>query len=199
MTRADFLSRIHRALHRKEETIAAPPPLLEPLASWHQAELVAQFKSELEALGGKVFVVSSLIEARAQLAGIIQELGARSFIRSHDGVVDEIIQGIAIPQNDQVAEADLGISGVRCALASTGTMVLTSEAGRIASLLPMNHLALIRAEQIVPSMAEALERYTTALPTAWVQATGPSRTADIELTLSIGVHGPGVVRVIVIA
>jgi L-lactate dehydrogenase complex protein LldG len=48
-------------------------------------------------------------------------------------------------------------------------------------------------------MAEALASYGGELPSAWVQATGPSRTADIELTLSIGVHGPGVVHVVLLS
>ncbi len=91
------------------------------------------------------------------------------------------------------------MTGVLCAIAETGTLVLSSAAGRFASLLPMRHLALVREEQLVPTMAEALAKYGDELPSAWVQATGPSRTADIELTLSIGVHGPGVVHVVLLS
>ena len=198
MTREDFLNRVHSALHRTEVTLEEAPALLEPLQSWDKTAVVQQFKQELEALGGHVYLVQTLAEAQTKLAEVIQILQAKSYIRTNDKIIDEVLSAIPIPFNEHFADADLGISGVHCALATTGTLVLTSEAGRIASLLPMNHIALVKSEQLVPTMAEALEHHLDTLPAAWVQATGPSRTADIELTLSIGVHGPGVVHVIVI-
>ena len=113
-------------------------------------------------------------------------------------IVDDLVRDIPIPLATNRADADVGITGVRCAIAQTGTLVLTSDTGRLASLLPMTHIAIVSAEQLVPTMTEAFEKYMD-IPTAWVQATGPSRTADIEQTLEIGVHGPGVVHVIMIA
>ena len=200
MTKDDFLNRIRSALHRHEgSAIEAPPVLLEPLAldTWDSNTLVEQFKLEHEILTGKYHLVHSLEGARLAVQKIVYELKAQSFIRSTDRLVDDVIAYINIPLAQKLSDADVGITGVRCAIAQTGTLVLTSDVGRIASLLPMNHIAVVKAEQIVPTMLEAFETYMD-VPTAWVQATGPSRTADIEQTLEIGVHGPGVVHVIMI-
>ncbi len=199
MTREDFIGRIRGALHRETgDPLEAPPALLEPLAEWDTAVLIEQFKLELEAVGGHVHVVDSVTEAREKLEALLDELEVTSFIRTTEKIVDEVLGDLYLPLNDNPAAADLGISGARCAIANTGSLVLTSEMGRKASLLPMNHVAFVRTEQLVPSMAEALETHLDVLPSAWVQATGPSRTADIELTLTTGVHGPGVAHVILI-
>ena len=201
MKREDFLARVRHALHHKPgEPISRPPELLEPLAHWDSSLLVDAFRTELQTVGGHVHLVSNMQEARDLLPSLLQQCNAASFICSHDPIVDEVLSVVSLPEAPDIAAADVGITGVAYALANTGTMVLSSEAGRLASLLPMHHIALIRAEQVVPSMAEALELRLAqgSLPTAWVQATGPSRTADIEFTLTTGVHGPGIVHAVVI-
>ena len=96
----------------------------------------------------------------------------------------------------------VGITGAYAALADTGSIVVVSGPGRgrIASLLPPTHIAVVGAEQLSPSLAPFL----TANPdvadvgTNMVVITGPSRTGDIEGTLVLGVHGPGDLHVIVI-
>lgn len=104
---------------------------------------------------------------------------------------------IVSPRADKrvVAECDLGITGADFAFPETGTLVLRSspEKPRVVSLLPRIHLAIItpnilRAD-LTPAFAELKgEGY-------WVFVTGPSRTADIELTVTIGVHGPKALHV----
>ncbi|MGL4609334.1 MAG: LutC/YkgG family protein [Trueperaceae bacterium] len=201
MNKDDFLNRIRTALHREEGApVEAPPTLLEPINSWNSKDLVKEFELEHETIGGYFHLVKTMEETRATLKSILAELGAKSFMCSTDSIVDEVLSAVNLPLAENPADADVGITGVRCGVAQTGTLILTSDKGRKASLLPMNHIALVRAEQLVPTMAEAFELYINYMdvPTAWVQATGPSRTADIEQTLEIGVHGPGVVHVILI-
>ena len=205
MTREDFLGRVRDALHReKGAPTEAPPALLEPLQAWDPEVLVAEFCEELELVGGHVYVVDTLEDARAGLEVLLNDLGAETFIRSSDAIVDDVMSAVSITEAQDPALADVGLTGAAFGVANTGTLVLTSDAGRKASLLPMTHIALLRVSQLVPTMAEALERHTFEhgasdnLPSAWVQATGPSRTADIELTLTTGVHGPGVVHVMLI-
>jgi len=88
-------------------------------------------------------------------------------------------------------------------LADTGTLVLCSSAGdhRLDSLLPPLHVAILRARDIVPDLAALFDRLAADRRldkhSAVTFVRGPSRTADIELTLTVGVHGPGRVRVVV--
>ena len=103
-----------------------------------------------------------------------------------------------------LGDVSVGLTSVDGALADTGTLVLASGPGRarLAWLLPPQHVALVRTSDIRPDMATffaeasgpAVDR-TAHL--AFV--TGPSRTADIELTLTRGVHGPKTVHIILVS
>lgn len=90
----------------------------------------------------------------------------------------------------EMAQCDLGITEADFLLPETGTLVLRSSAeqSRAVSLLPRIHLAVVRPEMLRADMhqvfAEAKDNHYL------VFITGPSRTADIELTVTLGVHGP---------
>jgi L-lactate dehydrogenase complex protein LldG len=102
----------------------------------------------------------------------------------------------------ELAVATIGITGAEAALSDTGSLVLVSGPGRgrLASLLPPVHIALVERASVVRSLPDLLlER--PALATSGsnlVCITGPSRTADIEHTLSRGVHGPREVHAILL-
>jgi len=106
----------------------------------------------------------------------------------------------------RIAQADLGLTGVDLAIAETGTLVVRSGAGRprSTSLLPPCHVAVFDRSTLVESLAQAgvfLEAWHAGGEPADRGAivsfiTGPSRTADIELTLTRGVHGPKEVHAI---
>jgi L-lactate dehydrogenase complex protein LldF len=85
-----------------------------------------------------------------------------------------------------------GITGCAAAIAETGTLVVPGGSGQplTASLLPDVHVAVIQTRQIVWSLEEALRLEAVIQSAATALITGPSRTADIEMTLTIGVHGP---------
>lgn len=199
MTREDFLRRVRDALGRSPgDPAEAPPTPFGVAGSWEPEALVAPFMRELEAVGGRAHRAADPAEAATLAARIAREEGAASYVRSTERLLDSICAALGLPAADDPARADLGVSGALCGIAATGSLVLSSRAGRLASLLPATHLAVLRAEQLVPTLSEALELRSGPLPSAWTLATGPSRTADIELTLSTGVHGPGRVHVIVI-
>jgi L-lactate utilization protein LutC len=102
---------------------------------------------------------------------------------------------------DVAARADLGVVGAAWAIASTGTLVFYADraAGRSASLLPPAMVAIVREENVLPDAAALFrERMPDPMPSQIVLSTGPSRSADIELTLTVGVHGPGRVWVCVV-
>jgi len=116
--------------------------------------------------------------------------------------LDEALLTEAGLRSVRAADASLrvGLSGALAAIAESGTLVLVSEAGGAlsASLLPEVHVAVIAASQIVSSLEEALRRKEVREASAAVLISGPARTADIEMTLTIGVHGPKEVHVFVI-
>jgi len=109
---------------------------------------------------------------------------------------------------DLLARADIGLSGADYVIAETGTLALSTLPGQMrgVSLLPPVHVAVVKPSQIVGTMADCLamlqdegradlpERLTSCVSFI----TGPSRTGDIELSLTIGVHGPGELHLIIL-
>jgi L-lactate dehydrogenase complex protein LldG len=93
----------------------------------------------------------------------------------------------------EVSEAAYG-------LADTGSVVLAAspDEPRARSLLPEVHVSLLREDRILPGLAELFAAYGRDLPSALAIVTGPSRSADIEQTLTVGVHGPGEVHVVLL-
>ena len=98
-------------------------------------------------------------------------------------------------------DVDVGITTAQAAIAETGTLVLDSsrERHRLISLVPPVHIAIVAASRIYATLADvlALLQDGKELSPAITFITGPSRTADIELTLTIGVHGPQELYVII--
>ena len=162
--------------------------------------------------------------AAQAVAAIAVELGAKLAVRTQHPVftgmpLDKALadKGVRVQAMNMAeappamlrktaAAADMGVTGVDWVVAETATAVLISERGkaRTASLLPPAHIAVVEANQVVPTLAEAL-----ALVQGYVAEkgwaghyvnliSGPSRTADIEQTIVIGVHGPGKVYLVLI-
>ena len=93
-----------------------------------------------------------------------------------------------------------GVSTALYGLADTGSVVLaaSSEEPRARSLLPAVHVTLLREDRILPGLDELFATLGSDLPSALAIVTGPSRSADIEQKLVIGVHGPGEVHVVLL-
>lgn len=98
------------------------------------------------------------------------------------------------------AAATVTVEEVFGAIAETGTLVCSSEGGRAvqAGLLPAHHVAIVRRDRIFDALDDFFASVAPAPPTNITLVTGPSRTADIELTLTIGVHGPEKLDIILV-
>jgi len=101
---------------------------------------------------------------------------------------------------DDYAGATVTVEEVFGAIAETGTLVCSSEGGRAvqAGVLPAHHVAIVRRDRIFGTLDDLFAAVCGPLPTNLTLVTGPSRTADIELTLAIGVHGPGRLDIILV-
>jgi L-lactate dehydrogenase complex protein LldG len=164
-----------------------------------------RFLRELSALGVEAYVEASAANVRARVA----EMVAGRHVFSWDAAQLPYDLWNALPgatatgasTRDLQAAADIGVTGCHAAIAETGSLVVLSGRGtpRAASLLPPVHLCVVQADQLYPTMGEffAARSGDIASAACCTFITGPSRTADIELTLTLGVHGPGKVIVVV--
>ena len=140
--------------------------------------------------------VASMLEARGKRRMVIPaRLAVEWLPAGFEFVVDEGMSAAELNEVDGV------MTGSTVAIAETGTVVLQNVAGqgrRAATLVPDYHLCVVRAEDVVETVSEAMERLgaTAGLTTTFVS--GPSATADIEMTRIKGVHGPRFLDVIVV-
>ena len=178
--------------------------------------LVRRFSEQLEAVGAHCIIASSEPEAASALKDIFQKLQtdlsrALRIALSNAPILERLMRAAGIngseitisPSAADLFGYDVGLTTAQAAIAETGTLVLESneERHRLVSLLPPVHVAFIDAANICATLGEALREVVRKGPMGMSRAitfiTGPSRTADIELTLTIGVHGPKELYVIV--
>jgi L-lactate dehydrogenase complex protein LldG len=172
--------------------------------------LFERFKDELTLLGGTALQASSREELIASLDGICQKENYRTLIfsrepfveslRLEDGLREQVSEVRSLTPDgthliDQLRGADVGLTACESLAAETGTVVLRSSpvAPRALSLLPRAHIVVARLEQLLPTVAECLQKIRTVESpesSCITLVTGPSRTADIEKVLVRGVHGP---------
>ena len=194
-SRETILSSIRKHLAASppdEPSEAVIPAVVVPPAT----SVVELFRENVEAVNGHCIVTHDVRQAVTQ---IITDLGARRIAISD--VLHGLVDGEVAPGPEEIFEFDVGITTAQAGIAETGTLVLDSarERHRLASLVPPVHIAIVDASSIFQTLAEALAfiHQNGSISPAVTFITGPSRTADIELTLAIGVHGPQELYVIV--
>jgi L-lactate dehydrogenase complex protein LldG len=146
--------------------------------------------------GGVAAQVASMLEARGKRRMVVPEgLAAEWMPVGVEFVVDEEMTAAQLNEFDGV------MTGSTVAIAETGTVVLQSVAGqgrRAATLVPDYHLCVVRVEDVVETVAEAMDRLAATAGLTTTFFSGPSATADIEMTRIKGVHGPRFLDVIVV-
>ncbi len=164
--------------------------------------MLDRFQAAAEAVGTTVKRFSSSKGAVDYLAELAGGSGVSRSALPPEIAADCAVLPLLPPET--TAEARLCISSARAGIADTGSLLmeLTDPAERGATALPVLHAVFLRATDIVPTLSELaheLERLLQAAGPAYLSiTTGPSRTADIERVLTIGVHGPKELHVLII-
>jgi L-lactate utilization protein LutC len=230
MNQLDFLKRF-----KAPTTFTAPMFDKTELAAWEndlRAQLPAQYETlikrfaeSLVTAGGNFYRASDAEDAASLALKIAQERNVQSVVAWQHPIIETAcaaLQGAgmtimtSIVNEHQTREtlrqasatAELGLTSCDYALAETGSLLLIGNAqqGRLTSLLPITHVAIITPTQLVPTLTDALKLLRHArlngdgrLPSNVSLHTGPSKTADIEVVITKGVHGPKEVHVILVA
>ncbi|MDQ3639038.1 MAG: lactate utilization protein, partial [Actinomycetota bacterium] len=212
----------HRTRTGKYKPTHAPDiawtPKVEPLERERIEDPPARFLQELEALGGHGLRVESTREAHEYVVSLAKEWDAKLLVRwdveeletlGVDEPLGEAGIEVAVWRDlrdfrEVAGRADVGLSTAEWAIAETGSLVLASGPGRgrTVTLLPPVHVAVVPVERVLRTVPEAIEKYVGGeaggLPSNVCFHTGPSRSGDIEMSLAIGVHGPGDVHVVLV-
>jgi L-lactate dehydrogenase complex protein LldG len=181
-----------------------------------ESALVDRFQAELQRVGGVVLRCANEREIEDQLFAVIGDTKAETIVSwSRSELASFALERLWSSNlctswereseratfREKAAHADIGLTSADLAVASTGSIVLCggSTRPRAVSLLPSMHVAIVPASRIVASTSDAFEALARRedVPSSVIFVTGPSRTSDIENDLTIGVHGPASVVVLI--
>ncbi|MER7559026.1 lactate utilization protein C [Nocardioides sp. NPDC126508] len=190
--RTEILARVREALHGVEP---APPAPRVPGAAAEDvvalfAERVADYRATVERCTAAE--VADRVRAAVGDASVLVPDGAS--IALGNAIRDT---GLTAQQLDEI---DVVVTDAAVGIAETGTIVLDHGPGqgrRAVTLVPDTHICIVREDQVVPDVPDAVAVLDPARPQTWIS--GPSATSDIELDRVEGVHGPRTLHVLVVA
>jgi L-lactate dehydrogenase complex protein LldG len=216
--RDNVLDRVRKALGKRERDVAGLAVAEATIAAHAQGPRPAPASDRVDRFMQRARDMQSSVERLAERAAI-----PAAVVRYLDGLrlapalgapksgvgwpefaaLDWAGAGLDIEARPTTGDDRLGITGVFCAIAETGTMVLLAGADTptASALLPDTHVAVVPAGRIVDGMEDAfalIRGERGALPRAVNLISGPSRTGDIEQTIVLGAHGPFRVHILVI-
>jgi L-lactate dehydrogenase complex protein LldG len=180
--------------------------------------MLEDFIARASEVGARVGVAANARAAASMVAEVFGSAGARTVILSPDlGESRDLIAGelaragarlVVGASPEEVAGADVGVSRASLAVAETGSLLVEGNdvLPRLVTMLPLIHVALVGRRSLLASLDEVgdhLRRASLGLEGEAVRyaslVSGPSRTADVEKTLSTGVHGPRQLHIIIVS
>ncbi len=170
-----------------------------------QQEIEIEFAEQFTRLQGRFVFCVDYAEAALQLKAIATANKWTKLYCKESALVNTLSeQGFEGPEARDLEGCDAAITTCEFLVARTGSIVLSSaqQSGRTVSVYAPVHICVATTDQLVYEVREGLmkmkEKYAGQLPSMFTFASGPSRTADIEKTLVVGVHGPKEVFVILV-
>jgi L-lactate utilization protein LutC len=198
-SRDEILNRLRR--QARDDNL--PPPWQ---SRRHFEDPAQRFVETLKANKGEARRASSLEEALSLLGDLLHEVGAQKVVADGPPLLVEAqlpgrwpeIEWFIVGQSAGdlrafAAQADVGLSLATAALAETGTVVVATgpDTSRLTGLLPPVHVVLAPAAYLTTDIFSWTALRPDVLPSSVTLISGPSKTADIEQTMAVGVHGPG--------
>jgi L-lactate dehydrogenase complex protein LldG len=225
-SRAEFLDRVAaavRAGNRHREPMG-PDLAPSPAFTGSGADVVDRLAAELTAVGVAVERVADHAQLSRAVGDFARRFAIRRAICNTDPLLDEtdivaVLGGLGVEvftardlaaldeasRRERLFAADLGVAAPDWAIAETGSLVYaaTADQMRSTSLLPPVHLGVVARSRVLSDLLELPDqlagRSVGGVPPRNVAiVTGPSKTGDIELRLTTGVHGPGAVHVLIL-
>lgn len=199
-------------LKKIRQALSHPVPLPFPASEGNNSvfhppvdDLAVQFAQEFTKLQGKFLFCASEEEAAGQFLQLAASQQWNKVVCREAGIQQLLHQQFpAFQLHSSLNDCDVSLTGCEVLVSRTGTIVLSSagESGRTTSVYAPVHVCFAYTSQLVYDVKDALQllrqKYGSQLPSFLTFASGPSRTADIEKTLVVGVHGPKEVYVFLI-
>jgi len=215
-SRERIFARLKSAAGTAASPVAQPEPL--PKVEFDYQEKIEKLKTLMEAMRTEVHITSErdwtdllqdILKQRqikSLLYGPQTPIGAalqQKWQNAADGQPELVPYDVEVEAiKERIFNVDAGITSTMGGIAETGALILWSsrEEPRLMSLVPPIHIAVLRADKIYNSLLEVMqkENWSAGMPTNAFLISGPSKTADIELVLAFGVHGPKELIVLVI-
>ena len=160
-------------------------------------ELEVVFAEQFNLLGGRFIFCVNRQELAFQFNSLVKKSDWQKVYCLENKIRELVCSSLEERFTDQdLANCDVSVTGCECLVARTGSIVMSAgqASGRTTSVYAPIHVCIAFASQLVYEVKDALtlvkDKYNGKLPSLITFATGPSRTADIEKTLVVGVHGP---------
>ena len=193
----NILKKIRKAL---SQPVPLPFPQSEGVSSVYKPpaeDLSVLFAEEFTKLLGRFVYCENYTDLTIKLRELQTQQGWKEIYCVEDEIKAGLVkQGFTEFTKGTLANCDAAITGCEALVARTGSMVMSAaqQSGRTTSVYAPVHICFATVNQLVYDVKDAIqlvkEKYKSNLPSLITFATGPSRTADIEKTLVVGVHGP---------
>jgi len=202
--RNNILARLKAAQDKRGEVGENIPDFTSPIYHPLNESLSQEFKTNLEMIGGQVILIKYRTEIADQIRQICDEKNLIKIFCTDPNLQEILNKSIEIDSDENsFLELNIGVTSCEFLVAHLGSVLISSAqiSGRRLNVFPETHIVVASESQLTGYLDEALEKlqnkYKNELPSLISNITGPSRTADIEKTLVMGMHGPKSLIVII--